>query len=105
MDEQNGEAVARVRSVSGRPIGQMSSLGVHLEMPDSQYMEHLAAVASAMTLNSPMVGVVSRKHEQFVKDCGLLIVTVLYINPFLVRRRLGALRRSGPSLYFRKSLL
>ena len=67
MDTQNsGEAVARVRSVSGRPIGQMSSLGVHLDLPDSQYMEHLAAVVSAMTLNSPMVGVVSRKHEQFV---------------------------------------
>ena len=76
MDTQNsGEAVARVRSVSGRPIGQMSSLGVHLDLPDSQCMEHLAAVASAMTLNSPMVGVVSRKHEQFVKDCGLLVPT------------------------------
>ena len=76
MDDQNsGKAVARVRSVSGRPIGQMSSLGVHLDLPDSQYMEHLAAVVSAMTLNSPMVGVVSRKHEQFVKDCGLLVPT------------------------------
>ena len=76
VDEQNsGKAVARVRSVSGRPIGQMSSLGVHLDLPDSQHMEHLAAVASAMTLNSPMVGVVSRKHEQFVKDCGLLVPT------------------------------
>lgn len=76
MDEQNsGKAVARVRSVSGRPIGQMSSLGVHLEMPDSQHMEHLEAVVSSMTLNSPMVGVVSRKHEQFVNDCGLLVPT------------------------------
>ena len=76
VDEQNsGKAVARMRSVSGHPIGQMNSLGVHLDLPDSQCMEHLAAVASAMTLNSPMVGVVSRKHEQFVNDCGLLVPT------------------------------
>lgn len=74
MDERNsGEAVVRVRSVSGRRIDQMNGLGVHLEMPDSQYMEHLAAVAGAMTLDSPMVGVVSRKHEGFVNDCGLLV--------------------------------
>ena len=76
MDEQNGgEAVARVRSVSGRRTGQLHGLGVHLDLPDSQHMEHLAAVAIAMTLNSPMVGVVSRKHEQFVNDCGLLVPT------------------------------
>lgn len=73
-DEQN-EVVVRVRSVSDRRISQMNGLGVHLELPDSRYMEHLAAVAGAMTLDTPMVGTVSRKHEDFVKDCGLLIPT------------------------------
>lgn len=73
VQPRDGKAVSlQLRSPSGRPVGRMYGLGVRLEVTGEQPLAYLADVIAAMPPDGPPMGAVSKKHERFLRDGGLL---------------------------------
>lgn len=71
---QDGKtALLQLRSLSGRPVGQMYGLGVHLKLPGEQPLAYLADVIAALPSDGPLTGAVSKKHERALRSGGLLV--------------------------------
>ena len=71
---QDGKtALLQLWSLSGRPVGQMYGLGVHLNLPGEQSLAYLSDMIAAMPPDGPLIGAVSQKYERFLRDGRLLV--------------------------------